>query len=109
MTTARRAGSGDAVRIRRRRHATHVNIDDGERWASLIGGSLLLVFGLSRGGRRGGLAALSGGALIYRAARGHSRLYTALRLEDGPMTHVARAIPADRSHVLPLWTWGPRS
>src|SRR5438067_8505364 len=89
MTTARRAGSGDAVRIRRRRHATHVNIDDVERWASLIGGSLLLVFGLSRGGRRGGLAALSGGALIYRAARGHSRLYTALRLESGPMTHVA--------------------
>jgi uncharacterized membrane protein len=75
--------------MRRRRHAARVNIDDGERWVSLIGGSLLLVFGLSRGGRGGGLAALGGGALIYRAARGHSRLYKALRLEDSPMTHVA--------------------
>src|SRR5258706_3191179 len=76
MTTARRVGSGEGVRMRRRRHATHVNIDDGERWISLIGGSLLLIFGLSRGGRGGGLAAFGGGALIYRAARGHSRLYT---------------------------------
>lgn len=56
---------------------------------SLVGGSLLLVFGLSRGGRSGALAALGGGALIYRAARGRSLLYDALGLREEP-THVAR-------------------
>jgi uncharacterized membrane protein len=74
---------------RRRWQASHVNIDASERWASLVGGSLLLVFGLSRGGRAGALAALGGGALVYRAARGHSQLYEKLGLEDAP-THVAR-------------------
>ena len=74
---------------RRRWQASHVNIDEGERWASLIGGGLLVVFGLSRGGRGGTLAALGGGALIYRAARGHSQLYAHLGLDRAP-THVAR-------------------
>jgi len=74
---------------RRRWQASHVNIDEGERWVSLVGGSLLLVFGISRGGRGGALAALGGGALIYRAARGHSQLYERLGL-DSPPTHVAR-------------------
>ena len=79
----------DGVAIARRRPAGHVNIDAGERWASLIGGSVMLVFGLSRGGRAGAVAAVGGGALIYRAARGHSQLYDALGLDEGP-THVAR-------------------
>jgi uncharacterized membrane protein len=91
MTTVGRIGPGGdgAALARRRWQAPHVNIDEGERWASLVGGSLLLVLGLSRGGRAGALAALGGGALIYRAARGHSQLYQALGLESAP-THVAR-------------------
>ena len=91
MTTADRAGpgAGGAARARHRWQGGHVNIDEGERWVSLVGGSLLLVFGLSRGGRPGALAALGGGALIYRAARGHSHLYEALRLDSAP-THLAR-------------------
>ncbi len=90
MTTPGRAGFGaDGVGLaRRRRQGAHVNIDEGERWLSLVGGSLLLVFGLSRGGRAGAVAALGGGALIYRAARGHSQLYQALGLDSAP-THVA--------------------
>jgi len=52
-----------------RRHFPQVTVD-GERWASLIGGSLLVVLGLSRRGGVGALAALGGGALVYRAARG---------------------------------------
>lgn len=78
----------EATVARRRWQAAHVNIDEGERWASLVGGSLLLVFGLSRGGRAGAVAAVGGGALIYRAARGHSQLYEALGLASAP-THVA--------------------
>jgi uncharacterized membrane protein len=90
MTTARRIGSGESALARRRWRAAHVNIDPGERWVSLIGGSLLVVFGLSRGGRAGALAALGGGAaLVYRGARGHSQLYEMLGLAHRP-THVAR-------------------
>jgi uncharacterized membrane protein len=91
MTIAGRAdstGEGGAL-ARRRWQASHVNIDEGERWVSLIGGSLLVVFGISRGGRSGALAALGGVALIYRAARGHSQLYERLGLDESPM-HLAR-------------------
>jgi len=91
MTTIERADStpdGTAI-ARRRWQAPHVNIDEAERWVSLVGGSLLVVFGISRGGRGGALAALGGGALMYRAARGHSQLYEHLGL-DGAPTHVAR-------------------
>src|SRR5438552_11900059 len=88
MTTGRLDHGADGVVIARRQSG-RVNIDTGERWASLLGGSLLLVFGLSRGGRAGAVAAVGGGALIYRAARGHSQLYDALGLDDAP-THVAR-------------------
>ena len=91
MTPAGRADSSldGRASARRRWQAAHVNIDEGERWASLIGGSLLLVFGISRGGRGGALAALGGGALMYRAARGHSQLYERLGLDGTPM-HLAR-------------------
>jgi uncharacterized membrane protein len=91
VTLARRPRRSDdsAAVARRQWNTSHVNIDDGERWVSLLGGSLLLVFGLSRGGRGGLLAALGGGALVYRAARGHSQLYEALGLQEEPI-HVAR-------------------
>ena len=88
-TTPRRAGRAETARAERRVRATHVNIDEGERWASLVAGSLLVVFGLSRGGKTGAAAAVGGGALIYRGARGRSQLYAAFGLDDRP-THVAR-------------------
>ena len=90
MTRMGRIDTDSAAIARQRWQAPHVNIDEGERWASMIGGTLLLVFGISRGGRAGALAALGGGALIYRAARGHSHLYEALGLDDEQPTHVAR-------------------
>jgi len=91
MTTPGRASSepDGAALARRRWRGAHVNIDEGERWLSFVGGSLLVVFGLSRGGRTGALTALGGGALIYRAARGRSQLYAALGLDTRP-AHVAR-------------------
>jgi uncharacterized membrane protein len=39
-----------------------------ERWASLIGGGALVLYGLSRGSLRGALMALAGGGLAYRGA-----------------------------------------
>ena len=54
------------------------NVGPLERAISLVGGSTLIAYGLSRQNNRGyGLAAL-GGALIYRGATGHSFVYQAL-------------------------------
>jgi uncharacterized membrane protein len=85
----RAAAGGNGLEARRRWRAEHVNIDDGERWASLVGGGLLVLYGLTRRGRLGIAAAVGGGALMYRAARGHSQLYEVLGLHDEPV-HTAR-------------------
>ncbi len=54
------------------------NVGETERWASLLGGGVLALYGLTRGSLVGlGLAAL-GGSLLYRGATGHSPLYSAL-------------------------------
>ena len=81
------AGTGETSAYRRRR-GTHVNIDEVERWASLVAGSLLAVYAVSRGGRVGLLTGAAGGMLIYSAARGHSTLYQTLGIEGEP-SHVA--------------------
>lgn len=86
MTTHVTAASATAVT--RGRVDAHVNIDDVERWASLVVGSLLAVYAVSRGGKAGLAAGAAGGMLIYRAARGHSTLYQAMGIEDAP-AHVA--------------------
>ena len=58
-----------------------VNVGEVERWASAIGGTLLLVQGL-RARSLGGIAlALAGGGLIYRGVSGHSFAYQALRID----------------------------
>jgi uncharacterized membrane protein len=42
------------------------NIGDASRWASLIGGGALVLYGLSKGSLRGALMAVAGGGLVYR-------------------------------------------
>lgn len=42
------------------------NKSDTERWASLIGGGALVLYGLSRRSLRGALMAVAGGGLVYR-------------------------------------------
>jgi uncharacterized membrane protein len=69
------------------------NVGELERVASAIGGGLLTLFGLSRGGLGGlGLAAL-GGSLVYRGLSGQCQLYHALGVNTaqshGPATSVA--------------------
>ena len=54
------------------------NVADQERWASLIAGGLLALYGLSRRSRGGFGLALLGGSLIARGASGHCDLYQAL-------------------------------
>ena len=60
---------------------SRVNVGDVERWASGIGGGLLLAHGLRRG-TFGGLAlAVLGGALAYRGFSGHCQAYEALKID----------------------------
>ena len=51
------------------------NIGDVERWASVVGGGLLAIYGITRRDRGGLLMALMGGGLAARGVSGHSRLY----------------------------------
>ena len=57
-----------------------VNVNEMERWFSLVGGGLLTAAGLREGGVLGlGLAALGGG-LVYRGVTGHCPMYSALEM-----------------------------
>jgi uncharacterized membrane protein len=54
-----------------------VNVGEIERWLSLIGGSVLVLYSLRRS--LGGLfMTLVGGALTYRGLTGHCNLYQAM-------------------------------
>jgi uncharacterized membrane protein len=73
---------------------TRVNVGDVERWASLLGGGALALFGLSRGSLGGlGLAAL-GSALVYRGASGHCPMYGSLGVSTAERRGPATVIPA---------------
>ena len=60
---------------------SEINVGDAERWASTIGGTLLVAQGLRRG-TFGGLAlALIGGGLVYRGITGNCQAYKALNID----------------------------
>lgn len=55
-----------------------INVGDKERLLSLLGGSALGLYGLSRFSLRGLVLAAMGGALAYRGVSGHCSLYQSL-------------------------------
>ena len=58
-----------------------INVGEVERWASAVGGTLLVAHGLRRR-TFGGLAlAILGGSLVYRGFTGHCRAYQALEID----------------------------
>jgi uncharacterized membrane protein len=59
-----------------------VNVGSSERTASLLGGGLLALYGLTRGTTSGLLLAGLGGALAYRGATGHCTMYQALGISS---------------------------
>jgi uncharacterized membrane protein len=65
-----------------------VNVGDAERWASVAGGSALIVYALSKLSLGGIAAGVLGGALVYRALTGHCGAYESLGINtacgDGP-------------------------
>jgi uncharacterized membrane protein len=60
------------------RGAGPVNVAQTERLASNIGGGVLVLAGMLRGGLGGMTMTLLGGALLYRGVTGHCHLYEAL-------------------------------
>lgn len=85
-----------------------VNIGDTERWVSLLGGSLLALYGITRHSKTGLAMALLGGAVALRAVKGHSGTYQRLGMRSfsgaggernsirGPAVRVERSITVDR-------------
>jgi uncharacterized membrane protein len=57
------------------------NVSDTERWATLIGGGALVLFGLRQGSLRGALTALAGSGLIYRGVTAQTGIRDALGMD----------------------------
>jgi len=71
-----------------------INVSDAERMASLLGGSVLGLFGLSRGSLAGLALAALGGGLVYRGWTGHCDLYATLGVRTAPHRGPATSVPA---------------
>lgn len=69
------------------------NVSQGERLLSVVGGSALVLAGLSRGKWSGLLLTASGGSLLYRGWTGHCHGYQALGI-DTAKHNPATAVPA---------------
>jgi uncharacterized membrane protein len=75
-----------------------INVGEGERVASAVGGGALALVGLTLGSRLGTVLAFLGGALAVRGATGHCPVYRALdRSTAGPLENVQErsGSPAD--------------
>jgi uncharacterized membrane protein len=55
-----------------------INISQPERLASVLGGSLLTLFGIRRRSTFGAFVAVMGGSLVYRGLTGHCSTYAAM-------------------------------
>src|SRR5207245_4932730 len=71
-----------------------LNVGEYERWASILGGGMLALYGLSRRSWGGLALAAVGGMLVERGVAGRCRCYSALGIStadrpQGPMASVA--------------------
>lgn len=58
-------------------YESSVNVGGAERWASVLGGGALAVYGLTRGNLPGVALALLGASLVHRGTTGHCYAYDA--------------------------------
>jgi uncharacterized membrane protein len=63
------------------KHCAHVNVGDAERVASVMGGGVLALLGLTRGGLIGSALTLGGAGMVYRGITGHCKAYHALGVD----------------------------
>ncbi len=88
-----------------------VNLGQGERLASTVGGGLLALWGLSRLSLSGLALVLSGGALMYRGMSGHCFVYEKLGIGTTTMgealtpseIRIALTIARPRDRVYAAW------
>lgn len=74
------------------------NVNDYERYASVIGGGALALYGLSRASLGGIALALLGGSLVYRGATGHCNVYEALGVNTATSDKTGKvSVPKDRA------------
>jgi len=74
-----------------------VNVGDGERWASAIGGTLLALYGISGRGVINNLVLPAvGAALVYRGLSGHCHLYGAMGMNTAEKHGERTAVEAGR-------------
>lgn len=82
------------------REGTDINVGEIERWASLLGGGALLIYGLTRRSWGGLSLAAAGGGLLYRGAMGHCPVYQALGVDTAGEAkqgiHVEKAVTINR-------------
>jgi uncharacterized membrane protein len=71
-----------------------VNVGEGERALSAVGGSALALFGLSRGSLPGLALAALGGAFLYRGLTGHCECYEALGISTAEDRGSRTSVPA---------------
>ena len=66
-----------------------VNVGEIERWASVLGGGALTIYGLTRGSLGGMALAAFGGGLVYRGATGHCPAFGAMGVNTAHPSHAA--------------------
>jgi uncharacterized membrane protein len=79
------------------------NVSDTERWASLIGGSALVLLGLKQGSLRGALTALAGGGLAYHGATGQSSLQDKVGMNQGIKVEKTVTISKPAEELYRFW------
>lgn len=77
-----------------------VNVNELERWASLVGGGLLAALGIKEGGALGLSLAAVGGGLIYRGATGHCHLYSAMNVNTAETHGKAASVAASSGYKI---------
>lgn len=78
----------------------HQNVGQAERQLSAVAGGGLILFGLLRGKLSGLLAALGGGALLYRSLTGHCHVYGAMGVSTADPRGPATAVPAHEGYKI---------
>jgi uncharacterized membrane protein len=72
------------------------NVGEAERFASVLGGGLLALYGMFRGSPGGLLLTALGGGLLYRGLSGHCPLYQAMGVSTTEKHGPATSVPAGK-------------
>ena len=80
--------------------ADDVNVNSTERQLSVLGGSALVLHGLTRGSFGGVVEALIGGALVHRGITGHCAVYGSMGVSTAEGSGAASSLPRQNTvHV----------